>query len=173
MSRSTVLLALLVPAAALPAAAENYILRTDPPVAGASVFVDGTFAGSTDDNGKVLVSGTPGRHEIRVDYQSETYIEQMDFDADLNALPPFPIVKPKPQPEADPNALVDYMIDTNVAGATIFVDGELRGTTDTAGRAALRLLPRRPFPIEIRKNGFETRTLTITVPATGGQLSVE
>lgn len=172
MSRSTILLVLLSFAVAIAAAADDYILRTDPPAAGASVFVDGVSAGMTDDNGKIVVSGTPGTHEIRVDVGDESYTTEMDFDAELNALPPFVVERPKP-PERRSEPLAQYTIDTNVADAAIFVEGEARGTTDSTGRATLELLPRRRYSIEIRRSGFQTRTTTITVPATGGQLSVE
>ncbi|MEA2164958.1 MAG: eukaryotic-like serine/threonine-protein kinase [Thermoanaerobaculia bacterium] len=72
-------------------AGDEHILRTDPPVAGASVFVDGEPAGTTDSNGNVVVSGTPGSHEIRVEYQGRIFKTPKTFDPEITELEPFPI----------------------------------------------------------------------------------
>ena len=153
-------------------AAQEYVLRTDPPVAGASVYVDGAFAGTTDGNGKAVVSGTPGVHQIRVDHQGETFKADMTFDAELNALPTFKIPD-KPVSAKEPGQqAVDYTIDANVADATVSVAGGGDTVTDSAGRATLRLVPGRQYSIAVRKSGFESQSTSLTVAAGGGQLSV-
>lgn len=89
-----ILAALLMSAACAAAAfaAEQYVLHTNPPVAGAAVFVDGTYAGATDDNGKIALSGIPpGVHLLRVESGGDGYTAEMTFDAELNSLPPFEI----------------------------------------------------------------------------------
>src|SRR5712671_6109606 len=72
-------------------ASDDHILRTDPAVAGASVSVDGDFAGTTDANGNVVVSGTPGSHEIGVEYQGQKFKDNIPFDSEITELRPFPI----------------------------------------------------------------------------------
>lgn len=150
-------------------AANQYVLPTNPPTAGASVFVDGTYAGATDQNGKVVLTGAdPGVHLVRVEAGRESYTEEMTFDADLNALPPFNLVSHAPPPGTE----IDYSIDANLADAEVDVDGAPRGTTDTAGQLTLRLTPGQSHRIEIRKTGYETHSETIT-PAGAGKLKIE
>ena len=154
-------------------AVDEYVLRTDPPVAGASVYVDGAFAGTTDGNGKVVVSGTPGAHAIRVDHQGETFKADMTFDAELNALPSFKIPdRPRSSAKEPTQQAVDYTIDANVADATVSIVGGGDTVTDIAGRATLRLVPGRQYSIEVRKSGFESQSTSLTVAPGGGQLSV-
>lgn len=152
-------------------AVDEYILPTDPPAAGASVYVDGAFAGTTDDNGKVVVFGTPGAHEIRIDYQGETYKDDMPFDAYLNALRSFKISDETRVIKAVEQT-VGYTIAA-VAGATVSIVGGGVTVTDSAGRATLRLVPGRQYSIEVSKSGFESQSTSLTVPPGGGQLSVE
>jgi hypothetical protein len=149
-------------------AADQYVFHTNPAVAGASVFVDGTPVGVTDENGKLVISGTvPGKHLVRVESGGESYTSEMTFDADLNSLPPFNIGDGGTPAAGE----VDYGIDANVADAEVAVDGTARGTTDSAGRATLHLTAGRSHKIEIRKSGFDTHVETIT-PVTAGQLKL-
>ncbi len=149
-------------------AADQYVFHTNPAVAGASVFVDGTPVGVTDENGKIVLSGTvPGVHLVRVESGGESYTSEMTFDAELNSLPPFNIGDGGTPPAGE----VDYGIDANVADAEVAVDGAARATTDSAGRATLHLTAGRSHTIEIRKPGFDTHVETIT-PVTAGQLKL-
>jgi hypothetical protein len=152
-------------------AADEYVLRTNPPVAGATVFVDGESVGTTDANGKAAVVGAPGTHQIRVDYQGETCSAEMTFDAELNSLPEFVMRDCVKTPEPGSAQNVSYTIDTNVADATVSIDGESGGLTDSAGRATLMLTPG-AHSVGITKAGFESQTSPIEVLPQGGQLSV-
>jgi hypothetical protein len=152
-------------------AVDQYILPTRPSVAGASVFVDGTPAGVTDENGKIALSGvTPGVHLLRLESGGETYSAEMTFDADLNSLPPFNIDESTKQSPSGGND-IDYVIDANIAGADVAVDGASQSITDSAGRATLHLSLGQTHTIEIRKQGYDTRVETIT-PAAAGERKV-
>jgi hypothetical protein len=152
-------------------AADQYVLPTNPPIAGASVFVDGTPVGATDENGKIVLSGTPpGVHLVRVEKDGESYTAEVTFDAELNALAPFNIVEP--DRKAAPAGEIDYRIDSNVAGAEVTVDGGAsRAVTDSAGRATLHITAAQPHSIEIRKPGFDTHVERIT-PVAGEELKL-
>jgi len=153
-------------------AANQYVLPTNPPTAGASVFVDGTYAGATDEHGKVVLTGVdPGVHLVRVEAGGESYTEEMTFDADLNALPPFNLGETTAS-RPPPGAEVDYSIDTNLADAEVDVDGAPRGTTNTAGQLTVRLTPGQLHRVEVRKAGYDTRSETIT-PAGAGKLTLQ
>jgi hypothetical protein len=146
-------------------AADQYILPTAPSVAGASVFVDGAPAGMTDENGKIVLSGvTPGVHLLRLESAGEIYAEEKTFDSELNSLPPFNIGESTRQ-STGASANIDYVIDANVAGADIAVDGAAQSITDSAGRATLHLAAGQTHTIEIRKEGFDTHVETITAAA--------
>jgi hypothetical protein len=152
-------------------AVDQYILPTAPSVAGASVFVDGTPAGMTDENGKIILSGiTPGVHLLRLESGGETYAQEKTFDADLNSLLPFNVDESTRQPTGGPEN-VDYVIDANIAGADVAVDGVSQSPTDTAGRATLHLSAGQTYRIEIRKEGYNTDVETITAAA-GGERKV-
>jgi protein kinase-like protein/PEGA domain-containing protein len=147
--------------------ASQYIFSTNPPAAGASVFVDGTRVGSTDENGKMVISNTePGVHLVRVESSGESYTAEVSFDADLNSLPPFTVGE-----LAYGKGEVDYQIDTNVAGAEVAVDGVLRSETDSAGKAPLRLSAGKAHTVEIRKTGFASQSQSV-VPTAGGELKL-
>jgi hypothetical protein len=172
MKKIALLLVLFILHAATARAANEYVLRTDPAVAGASVFVDGSFAGTTDDNGKMVVTGEPGAHQVRVDYENESFTAEMAFDADLNTLPPFRIGPSNNGHESNAQQLAAYTIDTNLAGATISVPGEAPVLTNSAGRAFLRLTVGQQYSIEVAKNGYAPQSVTIRVPPSGGFSSI-
>jgi hypothetical protein len=150
-------------------AADQYVLTTDPPTAGASVFVDDTSVGETDANGKIVLYGVPpGDHLVRLDTGGQSYASEMTFDAELNSLPPLKLVDPiVPPPPQD----VDYVIDVNPADAEVAVDGATPAATDSAGRATVRLTVGRPHTITISKQGFKTHAETIT-PFAAGELKI-
>ena len=132
-------------------AAEQHVLRTTPAVAGASVYVDGTYVGPTDENGKIALSGAPGVHLLRVESGGESYTAEVTFDPELNALPPFAIGSPASPGNPLQAGEIDYRIDVNVAEAEVVVDGTALAQTDSAGRAMLRLTSGQPYTIEISK----------------------
>ena len=108
-------------------AADEYILRTEPSVANASVFVDDTYVGITDENGKVVLSGAePGAHLVLVQSGEKSYTAELIFDTELNDVlfnliestgptgPPAIVTPPpkgetQPQPAADPQRRVDVL----------------------------------------------------------------
>ena len=144
-------------------AADQYVLRTNPAVAVASVFVDGTHVGETDENGKIVLSGiAPGVHLLRLETGGASYTSEVMFDADLNS-----VVFNVGEPDLTQTGEIDYGIDANVAGADVFVDGAFQRTTDSAGRATLHLAAGQSHTIEIRKPGFDTHVDTVTPVATG------
>jgi hypothetical protein len=150
-------------------ASDQHILRTDPHVAGASVSVDGEVAGTTDANGNVVVFGTPGSHEISVEYQGRVFKASKMFDPEITELEPFQIGAIVTETQPPPK--VDYTIDTNVDGATVRIAGGGEAITDSAGRATLQLIPGQ-YPLEVTKTGFESQSTSFTVPAGGGHLSI-
>src|ERR1041385_8404466 len=165
--RSLLARALLLVWCAAAYAANQYVFSTNPPTAGASVFVDGTYVGSTDENGKVVISKTePGVHLIRIECGGESYTAEVPFDADLNSLPPFDLGTPCGEKKE-----VDYRIDTNVAAAAVIVDGVSRGQTDNGGRSLLRLSAGQAHIVKIRKPGFAEQSQSV-VPTDGGELKL-
>jgi hypothetical protein len=167
MSRRSFLVALLLVWCATAYAAHQYVFSTNPPATGASVFVDGTYVGSTDENGKMIISNTePGVHLLRVESRGESHTAEMSFDAELNSLSPFNLGA-----SVGRKGDVDYRIDTNVAAARVFVDGVPSGETDNAGQTLLRLSSGQVHTVEVRKIGFAAQSQSV-VPIVGGELKV-
>jgi hypothetical protein len=169
--RNTLILAALLAVFCCGAAlaADQYVLPTDPPTAGAAVFVDDSSVGETDANGKIVLFGiAPGVHMVRLETGGQSYTSEMTFDAELNSLLPFKLIDPitPPQPRE-----VEYVIDVNVADAEVAVDGATGIATDSAGRANVRLTVGRPHTITISKQGFNTHAEPIT-PSTAGELKI-
>ncbi|MEA2235466.1 MAG: eukaryotic-like serine/threonine-protein kinase [Thermoanaerobaculia bacterium] len=150
-------------------AANEYVLTTDPSTAGASVSVDDTFVGETDANGKIVLYGiAPGDHMVRLETGGQSYASEVNFDIELNSLPPFKLVDPNPSP---PPREVDYVIDVSVADAEVAVDGAAPAATNSAGRATVRLTVGRTHTITISKRGFKTYAEPIT-PFAAGELKI-
>lgn len=148
-------------------AANHYVFSTNPPVAAASVFVDGTYVCSTDEKGKAVISNTePGVHLVRVESGGESYTAEVPFDAELNSLPAFNIER-----LSAGQGEVDYRIDTNISAAEVSVDGVRRAATDSAGQALLRLSAGTAHTVEVRKAGFSAQSQSV-VPTPGGELKL-
>ena len=150
-------------------ASHPYILHTNPPVAEALVFVDGTPLGPTDENGRIVVSGTAGVHPVRVETGGKSYAADVPFDAELTGveMPIDETTRVHPPPPLE----IDYQIVADVAGADVAVDGSWLTATDNAGRATVRVTAGQAHKFEIRKTGHETHVETIT-PVAGGVLRV-
>lgn len=125
-SRPSVLLAaafLFIPRSAL---AADQFFKTGPPVAGAEVFVDGRPAGTTDANGKLIIEGVAaGPHAVRVEAAGVLVgTAEITFDPEVNSRLPVAVEAAAP-PEVPGAETVDYIVDTNVSDAEVFVDGRL------------------------------------------------
>lgn len=154
----------------------NYILSLEPPLADAAVYVDGEFAGVTDENGKIVIMDRqPGSHAIRVQAPDVDVTAEYTFDADLNDLPPFqlPDANSEKTPPARRNG-VRYVVESSVGGAAVLVDDVVAGLTDSRdGTAAIELTPGRRYRVAVAKQGWRTEEQTVDAAAGGGVLRFE
>lgn len=149
----------------------DYVLGLAPPRAGVSVYVDGALAGTTDENGKVLLASIePGSREVRVQAEGLDRAATYEFDPDLNVIPDFDIGAVVESPVV--NHPVRHVIETGVVGATILVDGTIAGTTRADGTAPVNLLPWRFHTIVVDLPGHEPEQAVVKGMLAGGRISL-
>lgn len=172
VARGGLLLALLfvVPSAF----AADYLLKTRPAVADAAVVVNGRSVGTTDPSGQIAIEGfEPGTYTVRVELGGAVLADAvLEFDPEINVVvvpvagEPSPAVDPEPEGEQ-----VDYIVDTNVGGAEVFVDGRLvthTGSQDAG--ASVRLVIGRSYAIRVSKAGFVPAEQRITASDVGNRV---
>jgi serine/threonine-protein kinase len=150
------------------ARAVDYVLTLEPPLDQASVSVDGNFAGTTDENGKIIIfNGVPGPHVLRVQIGNVDVSADYVFDATLNdlaifeigALPTLPIAR--------------YLVNTGVSDATIFVDGSaVNAARSGDGTAAIELTPERTYRIAAAREGYAPAEIRVKAVAGGGLIGL-
>jgi hypothetical protein len=96
---------------------------------------------------------------------------------DLRALPreapaPAPAAEP-PAGAAEPGAKIDYIIDTNVPGATVEIDGRLvTRTSNPDARAVISLQLGRTYHARVAADGFVPEERSVTADELGNRLSL-
>ena len=122
---------------------------------GAQVLVDGKASGTVTSDGTVAINVPPGEHAVQLTlpgyepYSSSITVspgEQERVVAAMNALPPPP---PKP---VETGALT---VETNVAGADILVDGQLKGFTERANQPLKMELKPGSYKVQLKKAGYK------------------
>lgn len=173
-SRLSVFLAaafLFIPRGAL---AADYFFKTDPPVVGAEVLVDGRPAGTTDANGKLIIEGiAAGPHTIRVEAAGVLVgTAEVTFDPEVNSLPSLPVaVEAAPPPEVPGAETVDYIVDTNVPDVEVFVDGRLAARTGNPDASAfVRLVVGQSYALRVAKSGFLPAEQRVTASDVGNRI---
>ena len=157
--------------------AAEYFFRTDPPVAGAEVFVDERPVGTTDGAGKLFADGiSPGVHAVRVEANGVVVANvELTFDADLNSVR-VPVSAPDAAPAFEPPSepgveTVDYIVDTNVPDAEVYIDGRLAARTGNPDASAwVPLALGRSYDLRVSKAGFLPAEQRITASDVGNKV---
>jgi hypothetical protein len=161
------LLAVIALLSAAPLRAVEYIIRTDPPLPNAAVFVAGRHLGQTDSNGKLAIEGPPGQYVVQIEKDGVMYTADYIFDAELNYLPP--MVIPPPPTELP----FQYRIESNVAGAEIWVNGAPSGKlTRSDGSSSIQLASGTAHRVELRKEGLTSESYLLGEEARGGTIRI-
>lgn len=149
-------------------------MKTRPAVADAAVVVNGRTVGTTDANGQIAIEGfEPGTYTVRVELGGAVLADAvLEFDPEINVLG-VPVSGGAPaEAEAEPGAeTIDYIVDTNVGDAEVFVDGRLvtRTGSQDAG-ASVRLVIGRSYSIRVAKPGFVPAEQRITASDVGNRV---
>ncbi|MBP9145066.1 MAG: serine/threonine protein kinase [Thermoanaerobaculia bacterium] len=135
-----------------------------------AIFIDGSFAGRTDEDGQLAVSGVGiGTHRVRAEDASGSVGEgDFDFADDVNLVlvPVQGVGRLGSTPKEVPRARreIDFKIDTNVPQARVLVDGRHVGTTSAQdGNLVLRLVDGASLDISIQRDGFVAETRRVQV----------
>ena len=116
-------------------------------VAGASVYLDGDFAGETDANGDFEKRDlTPAGHLVRVNaHRFQLWQERVAVG---------PGGETTVAVELSPKDAGELIVETSVPGAEVFLNGARAGETDGAGVLYLRDLSPGPAGVEVRHRGY-------------------
>lgn len=161
-----VLAIVLIPALAVPAASQaetviitinvkDYMLR---PVANASVSVDGAYIGDTGPDGIVIVTGfSAGAHNITA---SAPGLAERTAERDFVAGGSVNIQLNRESAAADPNIVTFIVLDSGesrskLAGASVYIDGEEIGKSDTKDGKVAYLVPAGIHRVKVAKNGWQ------------------
>jgi len=133
---------------------------TSVPVPGAEVRVDGTLLGTTDARGILITPITRGMsHTIAVTSPGYQTFTETKMIGDTDALETIGISK------APVGAFI-FVTDENrapLAGADVYINGSLMGTTNQYGRSDFPGLLSGSYPVEVRKSGYVTVSRQIEV----------
>lgn len=136
-----------------PAPATHLVIQSRP---GAQVMIGGQPAGTVGADGTVALEVPPGSHPVRVTAQEyQPYSANIEVNrgesknvvAELAPLPPPPAALPAVKPG-------ELVISSNVAGANILVNGQLKGFTDRDKTMKLELNPG-TYKVQLKKAGYD------------------
>ncbi|MDI6897177.1 ABC transporter permease subunit [Methanocella conradii] len=134
---------------------KDYMLR---PVPNASVIVDDIFVGVTDRDGLITVSNfSAGPHNITASAEGlATRMAEREFSdgAKVN------VQLNRENVVTDPNIVTFIILDSGaskskLAGATVYIDGELIGKTDTKDGKVQYLIPAGIHRVKVQKEGWQ------------------
>ena len=133
---------------------------TGAPVQGAEIRADGTLLGQTDERGVLVTPITRGQ-SYTIDVRSPGYqtFTESKIIGDNDALETIAISK------APVGAFI-FVTDANrapLAGADVYINGSLMGTTNQYGRSDFPNLLSGSYPVEVRKQGYVTVSRQIDV----------
>lgn len=152
--------ALLAPPAA--AAPALFKIQTRPATAGAEVRVDGLRVGVTNGEGALFASLEPGRRRVQVLVRGAVLADAVhQLEADLNHVA-VEVRAPR----------VKVLVDTNVGGATVRVDGRAAATTAADGRTLLELPGAARYAIAVEKSGYRDATARVSLTDLDHKLSL-
>ncbi|GAI19248.1 unnamed protein product, partial [marine sediment metagenome] len=129
------------------------------PIAGASVYFDGAYVGLTDSAGSITITDvSAGSHTIEArkdgyspDSATISVPETTSVTLTLTRLV---------------YTVTVTVTGSQIAGASIYLDGGYVGSTDAAGTLAITEVTAGSHTIEARKSGYESDSATISVPET-------
>lgn len=125
----------------------------------AEVLFDGSFIGQTNSDGQFYSEVTAGEHRITVrrqGYESMSRVVQLSEG----------LTTPVPCNMQRSRVSADILIDANISGATILLDGRQVGKTRYDGKLRISTTPG-VHEIRIQRPGFETKTRTVETPRGG------
>jgi len=129
--------------------------ETKLPVQGASVYMDDDLKGTTDANGMLVISNVlKGEHILKVtkagyeDYEKKVNIKK---DTMVNVR-----LKQLPRPVTLTVIVIDKKTKLPIQGASVYLDGELRGVTDENGILLIANVPPGKHVLKVTKEGYQT-----------------
>jgi len=137
-------------------------------LADAEVWIDSRSVGRTDAAGKLLVTIAPGSHQVRVEAAGSVLLDRIEFfEAGLSGKR---IVLPDSPSSgvATSSRSINFLVDANVPGAMVVVDGRNVGvTSDPEAKLVIQLLAGRTYEFRLRKDGFAEHVERVVIDDDG------
>jgi len=109
------------------------------PITGAEIIIDGNVWGFTNSEGKLYIEGLEsGQKQIRISHSSYITFSEMTSISSVSGilnfnLSPIRNVSPPPEERQPESSIGSILLDTNVASADVYINGELYGMTNSDG----------------------------------------
>jgi len=132
--------------------AEAYLKFQSNP--GAQVLIDEKVSGTVGSDGTITVKVPPGEHSLGlslkgyVPYSTRISVTPGERESVVAALNPVPPAPPTPVRSGD------LVVQSNVAGADILIDGQLKGFTGRDNQAKMQL-NEGTYKIQLQKSGYK------------------
>jgi len=143
----------------------NVVDSTGRAIAGASVRLDGVSKGTTNYLGKLMISSvTRGYHTLsmsKTGYQTVT--QQAYVSGNMSVTSRLSGGQPTPTGYTVAVNVRDSSTGAVVAGATVYLDGIRKGTTDYLGRLTITGVARGSHTIGVSKTGYGAATQQVYV----------
>jgi hypothetical protein len=137
------------------------------PLSGATVYIDGDRIGTTDADGEyrdpAMIEGTYTFTISKDNYEEWEETRTIGDTATIYAT--LPIIK------TGVTVIVEETDHTVVEGATVTLDGEVIGMTDSAGELDIDLEPGSGYTFDARKEGYENASAVLGIePGDGSKI---
>lgn len=143
-------------------------------ISGASVYIDGSLAGSTDSSGNAVVSMTypPANHQISVSasgYETNTGALVLGSSQSGGYI----TVRLTRGPQSGAVTFAVHVVDLStgspVYGASVLLDGNFQGTTDSNGKVAVSTTyPPAEHFYQVSASGYQTASGSWTIGSNSG-----
>jgi len=137
-------------------------LKTGSAVAGASVYLDGLYKGSTDRNGRLVISNVAqGSHTVKVTksgYNDGSQSVNLQSDTSITVY-----LTPISKTFSLTVVVKDLKTGSAVAGASVYLDGSYKGTTDSNGRLVISNVSEGSHIVRASKSGYYDKSQTVAV----------
>ena len=131
------------------------------PISGADISLNGTVVANTTSYGRAMLQNlVPGNYSLVVEKTGYTPVsQQIDIANDSSE---FPVVLSLAT--ATQTLFVQDSDQKNIAGATVLLNGDVAGTTDSHGQLDMQLTYNTPYNITVTQDGYLPQSVQQKIP---------
>ena len=131
------------------------------PISGADISLNGTVVANTTSYGRAMLQNlVPGNYSLVVEKTGYTPVsQQIDIANDSSE---FPVVLSLAT--VTQTLFVQDSDQKNIAGATVLLNGDVAGTTDSHGQLDMQLTYNTPYNITVTQDGYLPQSVQQKIP---------